>query len=106
MTVATHADALILAAGVDQVRRGTVDETRRVLEGCPTPKLGVIATAGEAADRGTRLRGLRAALRREIDRLAALRERGRKNENVEDEGARGGAAAISANHPRQRVSDA
>ena len=106
MTVAAHADALILVAGVNQVRRATVDETRRVLEACPTPKLGVIATAGEAADRGTRIRGLRAALRRAIDRFAALREPGRKNENVEDEGARGEAAAISANRPRQRVSDA
>jgi tyrosine-protein kinase len=106
MAVATHADALVLVAGVNRVRRGTVDETRRVLEACPAPKLGVIATAGEAADRGTRLRGLRAALRRAIERFAALREPGRKYENVEDEGAHREAAAISANRPRQRVSDA
>jgi polysaccharide biosynthesis transport protein len=103
MTVATHADALILVAGVNQVRRATVDETRRVLEACPTAKLGVIAT-GEAADRGRRFRGLRTALRRAIDRFAALREPGTKNENVEGEGA-AGAAAISAKRPQQRVSD-
>jgi tyrosine-protein kinase len=105
MTVATHADALILVAGVNQVRRATVDETRRVLEACPTPKLGVIATAGEATDRGTRLRGLRDALRRAIDRFGAFPEPGRKNESVEDEGARGGVTGISPNRPRQRVSD-
>jgi capsular exopolysaccharide synthesis family protein len=106
MTVATQADALILVAAVNQVRRATVDETRRVLEACPTPKLGLIATAGEAADRGTRLRRLRADLRRAIDRLAALLEPERKNESVEDEGTRGGVTGISPNHPRQRVSDA
>jgi Mrp family chromosome partitioning ATPase len=46
MTIATRADALILVAGLNQVRRATLAETRRVLEACPALKLGFIATGG------------------------------------------------------------
>jgi polysaccharide biosynthesis transport protein len=44
MTIATRADALILVAGLNQVRRASLAETRRVLEACPALKLGFIAT--------------------------------------------------------------
>ena len=64
VTVAAHTDALILVAGVNQVRWTTLAETRRVLEACPTPKLGVIATVSETVDRGTRIRGMRSTLTR------------------------------------------
>jgi succinoglycan biosynthesis transport protein ExoP len=106
MTVAMHADALILVAGVNQVHRATLDEARRVLAASPTPRLGVIATGGEAADRGTRLRGLRTAPRRAINWFAARQEPRTKNENVEGESARGEAAASSAKRSQQRMSDA
>ena len=52
MTIASHADALILVAEVDRVRRETLVETRRVLERCPTFTLGVIATRCKATERG------------------------------------------------------
>jgi capsular exopolysaccharide synthesis family protein len=54
MTIASYADALILVAGIDRVRREALIETRRVLERCPTFTLGVIATGGKATDRGSR----------------------------------------------------
>ena len=53
MTIASHADALILVAGIDRVRREALVETRRVLERCPTFTLGVIATGAKATERGT-----------------------------------------------------
>ena len=104
MTVATHADALILVAGVNQVRRATVDETRRVLEACPTPKLGVIATGGHEVDRGTRIRGLRSTLIRALDPLAG-RERlpEERAEDLEDEGTRGGPDRLTSGNRPQRV---
>ena len=46
MTIATRADALVLVAGLNQVRRASLAETRRVLEACPALKLGFIATGG------------------------------------------------------------
>ena len=52
MTIASHADALILVAGVGRVRREALVETRRVLERCPTFTLGVIATGCKATRRG------------------------------------------------------
>ena len=52
MTIASHADALILVAEVDRVRRETLVETRRVLERCPTFTLGAIATGCKATGRG------------------------------------------------------
>lgn len=106
MTVATHADALILVAGVNQVRRATLDETRRVLEACPTPVLGVIATGGEASDRGTRRRGLSTSPKRAFHRSAALLKPRKKNKDLEGGSAREGAAAIAAQRRQQRVSDA
>ena len=51
MTIATRADALVLVAGLNQVRRASLAETRRVLEACPALKLGVIATGGNGGDR-------------------------------------------------------
>jgi capsular exopolysaccharide synthesis family protein len=106
MTVATHADALILVAGVNQVHRARLDESRRVLEACPTAKLGVVATGGEAPDRGTRLRGFPSGPRRESNWFVARREPQTANESVEGEGAHGGVTPISAKRARQRVSDA
>ena len=64
MTIASHADALILVAGVDRVPREALVETRRVLERCPTFTLGVIATGCKAAGRGDRGSRSRAAASR------------------------------------------
>jgi capsular exopolysaccharide synthesis family protein len=50
MTVAKHADAVVLVAGVNRVRRETLIETRQVLDGCGAIKLGVIATVGRAEE--------------------------------------------------------
>jgi capsular exopolysaccharide synthesis family protein len=105
MTVATHADALILVAGVNQVRRATLDETRRVLEACPTPKLGVIATGGQMVDRGTRIRGLRSTLIRVLDPVAG-RERAAPKEradDLEDEGTHGEPDRLTSGNRPQRV---
>jgi capsular exopolysaccharide synthesis family protein len=51
MTIATRTDALILVAGVNQVRRATLAETRRVLETCPAFTLGFIATGSNSSGR-------------------------------------------------------
>ena len=51
MTIATRADALVLVAGLNQVRRASLAETRRVLEACPALKLGFIATGSNGSDR-------------------------------------------------------
>jgi capsular exopolysaccharide synthesis family protein len=51
MTIATRTDALILVAGVNQVRRATLAETRRVLETCPAFTLGFIATGSNSGER-------------------------------------------------------
>jgi capsular exopolysaccharide synthesis family protein len=51
MTVATRTDAILLVAELNHIRRATVAETRRVLDGCPTLTLGVVATGSSAADR-------------------------------------------------------
>ncbi len=48
MAIATHADGLILVAGLNQVRKASLAETRRVLEACPAVKLGFIATGSSA----------------------------------------------------------
>jgi succinoglycan biosynthesis transport protein ExoP len=45
MVIAKHSDAVILVAQVNQLRRETLAETRRVLDACPALKLGVIAAA-------------------------------------------------------------
>jgi capsular exopolysaccharide synthesis family protein len=104
MTVATRADAVILVAGVNQVHRATLDEARRVLEACPTAKLGVVATGGKGWDRG-RLRGFRTGRRPASNWFATRREPRTTSEGVEGEGARGGVTPISAKRARQRVSD-
>ena len=67
MTIASHADALILVAGVDRVPREALVETRRVLERCPTFTLGVIATGGKATERGNHRPRLGSARRRTRD---------------------------------------
>lgn len=51
MTIAKHADAVVLVAGVNRVRRETLVETRHVLDACPALKLGVIATDPHRAHR-------------------------------------------------------
>ena len=51
MTVATRTDAVILVAGINQLRRTTLAETRRVLETSPTRKLGFIATGSNSDGR-------------------------------------------------------
>jgi non-specific protein-tyrosine kinase len=49
MAIATRTDAIILVAELNHVRRAAVAETRRVLDGCPTLTLGVVATGGNGA---------------------------------------------------------
>ena len=61
MTIASHADALILVAGLERVRREALVETRRMLERCPTFTLGVIATGGKAPEQGDHRQRLRSA---------------------------------------------
>jgi tyrosine-protein kinase len=63
MTIAPHADALIIVAGIDRARPEALVETRRVLERCPTFTLGVIATGGKAMKRGNRREALRSVHR-------------------------------------------
>jgi polysaccharide biosynthesis transport protein len=62
MTIAPHADALILIAGIDRARREALVEARRVLERCPTFTLGVIATGGKATEGGNGHKRVRSAL--------------------------------------------
>ena len=62
MTIAKHTDAVILVAAVNRVRRDTLIETRHQLDGCAAMKLGVIATGGYAAERGSYPQRLRTAL--------------------------------------------
>jgi capsular exopolysaccharide synthesis family protein len=64
MTIAVHADALIVVARVNHVRRDTLAEARRTLEGCPTFTLGIIATGPKAADEGAQFERLRSTLTR------------------------------------------
>jgi succinoglycan biosynthesis transport protein ExoP len=64
MTIASHADALILVAGVDRVRREALVETRRLLERCPTFTLGVIATGAKATERVNHRERFDSAMRR------------------------------------------
>jgi hypothetical protein len=64
MAIASHADALILVAGVDRVRREALVEARRVLERCPTFTLGVIATGAKATERVNHRERFDSAMRR------------------------------------------
>jgi capsular exopolysaccharide synthesis family protein len=61
MAIATRTDAILLVTELNHVLRATVAETRRVLDGCPTLTLGVVATGSNGADRyGYRRNGHRA----------------------------------------------
>jgi tyrosine-protein kinase len=51
MAIAKHADAVIVVAELNRVRREALIETRRLLDGCTAMQLGVIATAGDAGTR-------------------------------------------------------
>ena len=99
MTIAKHTDAVILVAGVNRVRRETLIETRDLLDGCAAMKLGVIATGGYAAERGSypqRLRTALTAIRSEYARSKRLlarterpaRQRGREEARRRDLGLR------------------
>jgi receptor protein-tyrosine kinase len=78
MTIAKHADGVILVAEVNRVRRATLAETRGVLDGCPAMTVGVIAMAGQAPETSSYARRVNAALtgaRREYDRGRPLAAR-------------------------------
>jgi tyrosine-protein kinase len=49
MAIATRADAVVVVTELNQIRRVTLTETRRILEGCPARKLGFIATGSNGA---------------------------------------------------------
>jgi hypothetical protein len=75
-----------------------------VLEACPTPKLGVIATVSETVDRGTRIRGMRSTLTRAFDPIAGgKRPPEERAEDLEDEGTRGGRDRVTSGNRPQRV---
>lgn len=48
LTVSPHMDALLVVVRLNLIRRGTLDDLRRVLDSCPAPKLGFIATGADA----------------------------------------------------------
>jgi capsular exopolysaccharide synthesis family protein len=73
MTVAKHADAVILVAQVNRVRRETLIETRELLDGCAAVKLGVIATVGRSPKRISFMPAVRGALTAAGTTLAAAR---------------------------------
>jgi succinoglycan biosynthesis transport protein ExoP len=60
--IATYTDAVILVAAVNRLRRETLIETRRMLDGCRAQELGVIATAGSPIEPGGYLQRARSAL--------------------------------------------
>ncbi len=49
MAIATRADAVVVVTELNEIRRVTLTETRRILEGCPARKLGFIATGSNGA---------------------------------------------------------
>ena len=58
MTIATQTDAVLLVVDVNDVRRATLTEMRRVLEACPAVTLGLVATGWNGgAHRGYRRNG-------------------------------------------------
>jgi polysaccharide biosynthesis transport protein len=61
-TIAGYTDAVILVAAVNRVRRETLIDTRRVLDGCRAQELGVIATTGSPTEAGGYLQRARSAL--------------------------------------------
>jgi polysaccharide biosynthesis transport protein len=107
ITVATRADALILVAGVTQVRRATLAEARHVLEACPTVKLGFIATGISTTERGARLQSFGLALTRTFTQYAR-RARQLKEDDEKlagGEAGQGQAASLFERRP-QRVPNA
>jgi tyrosine-protein kinase len=106
MTIATRTEALILVVGLNQASRATLAETRRVLEACPTPKLGFIAT-GINTEGGTPLQGLRSALTRTLNQSARQERRGKEeDEKLEREDTRKGLAAVTPESNPPGVPDA
>jgi succinoglycan biosynthesis transport protein ExoP len=107
MTIATRTDALILVVGLNQASRATLAETRRVLEACPTLKLGFIATGIKLTEGGTHLRGFRSAFTRKRNQSASQqRLLEEKDENLEGEDTRRGLAAVISGKPQPRMPDA
>jgi capsular exopolysaccharide synthesis family protein len=51
MAIATAADAVVVVTELNEIRRVTLAEARRILEGCPARKLGFIATGSDGASR-------------------------------------------------------
>lgn len=49
MAIATAADAVVVVTELNEIRRVTLAETRRILEACPAQKLGFIATGSNGA---------------------------------------------------------
>ena len=49
MAIATSADAVVVVTELNEIRRVTLAETRRILEACPAQKLGFIATGSDRA---------------------------------------------------------
>jgi succinoglycan biosynthesis transport protein ExoP len=107
MTIATRTDALILVVGLNQASRATLAETRRVLEACPTLKLGFIATGIKLTEGGTHLRGFGSAFTRKRNQSASQqRLLEEKDENLEGEDTRRGLAAVISGKPQPRMPDA
>jgi capsular exopolysaccharide synthesis family protein len=101
VAVARRADALILVARVNQVRRATLVDARRVLESCRARKLGVIATGGNS---GNRLLGFGTALIRRLGQYP-----GRKSgvhEQPQSEGASQGLAIVTPGDRLHGIPDA
>jgi polysaccharide biosynthesis transport protein len=61
-TIAGYTDAVILVAALNRMRRETLIETRRMLDGCRAQELGVIATGGSPTEPGGYLQRARSAL--------------------------------------------
>jgi Mrp family chromosome partitioning ATPase len=47
MTLSTYADAILVVARPELLRRRTLDDLHRVLASTPTPVLGYVVTGGE-----------------------------------------------------------
>jgi succinoglycan biosynthesis transport protein ExoP len=69
LTLSTVADALLVVVNVELATRSMLHELRRVLDACPTPRLGLVAT-GVARVRGEPYGGYYAAPEPVIERVA------------------------------------